>query len=65
VGARAIAEIHIGLNNMDEAFAWLETAFQQRNGWLIHVRENPRYDALRQDSRYVDLVRRMNFPDRR
>ncbi len=64
VAARCLAEIHIGLGDVDEAFAWLEQAFQQRNGWLIHIRENPRYDRLRADPRYLDLVRRMNFPDR-
>jgi serine/threonine protein kinase/Flp pilus assembly protein TadD len=65
VAARGIAEIHIGLGEIDEAFVWLERGFQQRNGWLIHMRDNPRYDRLRGDPRYVDLVRRMNFPDRR
>ena len=65
VGARSTAEIHIALGNLDEAFRYLETAFQQRNGWLIHIRENPRYDRLRSDPRYLDLVRRMNFPDGR
>jgi eukaryotic-like serine/threonine-protein kinase len=64
VAARGIAEIHIGLGDLDEAFAWLERGFTQRNGWLIHIRENPRYDRLRTDARYADLVRRMNFPDR-
>ena len=63
VAARSIAEIHIGLNDVDSALAWLEKAFLQRNGWLIHIRENPRYDRLRGDPRYLDLVRRMNFPD--
>ena len=63
VGARNIAEIYIGLDDPDVGFAWLERAFVQRNGWLIHLRENPRYDNLRADSRYLDLVRRMNFPE--
>jgi tetratricopeptide (TPR) repeat protein len=62
VAARSFAEVHLGLGQIDEAFAWLEQAFEQRNGWLIHIRENPRYDRLRADTRYVDLVRRMNFP---
>jgi len=62
VAARCIAEIHVGLDDLDEAFAWLDKAFSQRNGWLIHIRENPRYDRLRADARYLDLVRRMNFP---
>jgi eukaryotic-like serine/threonine-protein kinase len=65
VAARAIAEVHIGLDNRDEAFAWLQTALQQRNGWLIHIRENPRYDRLRNEPRYVDLVERMRFPGQR
>jgi eukaryotic-like serine/threonine-protein kinase len=63
VAARSIAEIHIGLDDVDSALAWLEKAFLHRNGWLMHIRENPRYDRLRADSRYLDLVRRMNFPD--
>jgi TolB-like protein/Flp pilus assembly protein TadD len=62
VAARGIAEIHLGLGEVDEAFVWLERGFQQRNGWLIHIRDNPRYDPVRQDPRYLDLVRRMNFP---
>ena len=64
VAHRGIAEIHIGLGEIDEAFVWLEHGFQQRNGWLIHIRDNPRYDPLRADPRYLDLVRRMHFPDR-
>ena len=62
VAARGIAEIHIGLDDPDMAFSWLDKAFLQRNGWLIHIRENPRYDRLREDPRYLDLVQRMNFP---
>ena len=63
VAARSIAEVHLGLSEVDEAFAWLKRGFQQRNGWLIHIRENPRYDRLRDDPRYLDLVARMNFPE--
>jgi serine/threonine-protein kinase len=62
VGARSIAEIYLGLGDADQAFDWLNKAFEQRNGWLIHIRENPRYDAVRHDPRYQSLVRRMRFP---
>jgi hypothetical protein len=43
-------------------FAWLDKAFEQRNGWLLHIKQNQRYDSLRTDPRYLDLVRRMNLP---
>jgi serine/threonine protein kinase/Tfp pilus assembly protein PilF len=62
VAARGIAEIYMGLGDTDQALSWLEKAFSQHNGWLIHMREAPRYDNLRAEPRYLDLVRRMNFP---
>ncbi len=61
VSARGVAEIYMGLGDKEQAFAWLDKAFQQRNGWLLHLKENPRYDILRTDPRYRDLVRRMNL----
>ena len=61
VSARGVAEIYMGLGDKEQAFAWLDKAFEQRNGWLLHVKENPRYDSLRTDPRYTDLVRRMNL----
>ncbi len=62
VPARGVAEIYVGLGDKEQAFAWLDKAFEQRNGWLLHVKENQRYDSLRTDARYIDLVRRMNLP---
>ncbi len=62
VPARGIAEIYIGLGDKERAFAWLDKALDQRNGWLIHLKGNPRYDSLRTDPRYADLVRRIGLP---
>jgi hypothetical protein len=61
VAARGVAEIYVGLGDKEQAFAWLDRAFEQRSGWLLHVKENPRYDSLRTDPRYAGLVRRMNL----
>jgi TolB-like protein/Tfp pilus assembly protein PilF len=62
VSARAVAEIYIALGDHDEAFSWLNAAFEQRNGWLLHIKENQRYDSVRADPRYDALVRRLNLP---
>ncbi len=61
VPARGVAEIYMGLGDNEQAFTWLDKALEQRNGWLIHMKENQRYDGLRNDTRYKDLVRRMNL----
>ena len=62
VAARGIAEIYIGLAESDLAFDWLEKALAQHNGWLIHTRSNPRYDSIRADARYANLVERIGLP---
>ena len=62
VSARAVAEVYLALGDHDEAFAWLHAAFEQRNGWLVHMKVNQRYDVVRADPRYDALVRRLNLP---
>ena len=54
--------IHAGLKQKDEAFRWLETAWQERSAMLAWVRVDPRLDCLRSDPRFHDLLRHMNFP---
>ncbi len=62
VPARGIAEIYMSMGEKEMAFGWLDKALEQRNGWLVHIKENPRYDGLRSDPRYADVVRRIGLP---
>jgi serine/threonine protein kinase len=62
VAARAIAEVYIGLGERDQAFFWLGKAIEERDGWLVHFRGDPRYDPLRSDPRFADLLRRIGLP---
>ena len=56
-----IAAIHAGLNEKEQAFEWLEKAYQQREQSLIFLKVDPLMDNLRSDSRYADLLRRVGF----
>ncbi len=58
-----LALLYIALNEPDEAFAYLEKAFQDNDPWLIWINADPRYDVLRSDARFQDLLRRVGFPD--
>ena len=58
-----IAAIYIGLDDKDEAFAWLEKAFAERHAQLVYIQTDPVLDPLRSDPRFQVLVRRMNFPE--
>ncbi len=36
------ALIHTGLGEHEEAFEWLERAYQERNGWMAFLQVEPR-----------------------
>ncbi len=56
-----IAAIYAGLGQKEEAFAWLERAYDERDSWMDYLRLDPRLDGLRSDPRFADLLRRMNL----
>jgi serine/threonine-protein kinase len=56
-----MAFIHIGLGQKDEAFRWLARAYQERSAWLVYARVDPKYDDLRSDPRFADLLRRLGL----
>ena len=53
--------IHVGLGNHDQAFAWLERAYEERRGWLAYLKVEPMHDPLRSDPRFGEFVRRMKL----
>ena len=57
----AVAVVHMGLQDKDQAFAWLEKAYEDRNGWLSEIHADPTFDGLRSDPRFTDLIRRMRL----
>lgn len=61
VGATNFAMIHAGLGDRDQAFEWLERAFQERDMALVHVGDDVFYDPLRSDPRLGDLLGRMGL----
>jgi DNA-binding winged helix-turn-helix (wHTH) protein/Tfp pilus assembly protein PilF len=63
VTAYGFALVHAGLGEKDEAFQWLEKAFEERSHWLVWLRLDPRWKALRADPRFDALVQRMKYPD--
>jgi serine/threonine protein kinase/tetratricopeptide (TPR) repeat protein len=56
-----IALMHTALGEFDEALRWLEKVYDERVEWLIFTNVDPRLDPLRNDARFVDLMRRIGF----
>src|SRR5207247_2152990 len=47
------ALIYAGLGEKDQAFAWLEKAYQVRHGAMALYKVEPMLDSLRSDPRYA------------
>jgi len=55
--------IHAHLGENDEAFKYLEMAFENRDFWLVSLKYSPEWDLLRSDPRFKKILERMQFPD--
>ena len=56
-----IAATYAGLGEKDRAFEWLEKAYDERSDWLVNLKVEQRFDGLRSDPRFADLLRRVNL----
>jgi tetratricopeptide (TPR) repeat protein len=61
VSSYFLALISLGLGELDQTFAWLEQAYEERSGFLAFVGVEPMLDELRGDARFVDLLRRVGL----
>jgi TolB-like protein len=61
--ASPVAAGYARLGMADEAFIWLERALKERDGGVLELRAGPLFEPLRQDPRYVPLLRRIGLSD--
>lgn len=56
-----LAMVYHGLGERQEALAWLERAYEERDVLLTFAAVDPKWDNLRQDPRFQALLRRVGF----
>jgi TolB-like protein/Flp pilus assembly protein TadD/DNA-binding winged helix-turn-helix (wHTH) protein len=60
----SIAILYGALGELNEAFAWLEKAYQERDPQLTYLKvPGRRFEPLRHDPRFQQLVHRIGLPD--
>ena len=62
VTAFGVALVHAGRGRIDEALRWLDRDFDERSHWLVWLRLDPRWESLRSDPRFAELISRMRYP---
>jgi eukaryotic-like serine/threonine-protein kinase len=62
VPAYDLAIVKLGLSEFDEALRFLETSFEERSSWVIHLNVDPRLDPIRDRSQFHALTARVGLP---
>ena len=58
---RSVSAYYARLGDHDQAFAWLDRAYEQRAAWLVFTKVDPVYDNLRTDPRFPAFLQRMGL----
>ena len=56
-----MAIIYTGLEEKEQALAWLEKAYEDRDVRLVFLKVEPKWDVLRADERFISLIRRVGL----
>jgi len=57
-----IATFYASVGDKEQAFHWLNTAYQEHDWLLISLNTNFRLDPLRSDPRFAELVKKVGLP---
>jgi TolB-like protein/DNA-binding winged helix-turn-helix (wHTH) protein/tetratricopeptide (TPR) repeat protein len=52
---------YLALGENDQAFEWLERAYQEKSNLMMYLRAEPIFDPIRGDPRFADLVHRVGL----
>lgn len=58
VSSYTVGAIYAGLGDKDQAFKWLEKAYDERDVWLMNLKVDPVFARIRADKRFTDLLAR-------
>lgn len=61
IPSAAFVNAYLGLDDKEQAFVWLERAYQEQSNILQFAKVHPFFDPLRGDPRFVDLLHRVGL----
>jgi tetratricopeptide (TPR) repeat protein len=58
----AIAVVYAGLGDRERVFSYLDAAYRERSHWLVWLKRDPRWNDVRSDPRFQNLVHKIGLP---
>lgn len=63
VSPYSMVVIRLGLGQFDQVLEMLDRLYEERNDWLVWLKVSPELKVLRDEPRFMDLLKRVGFPD--
>ncbi len=57
----AFVNVYVGLGDKEQAFVWLEKAYQERSNFIAYLKVFPLLDPIRSEPRFAELVKRVGL----
>jgi TolB-like protein/DNA-binding winged helix-turn-helix (wHTH) protein/Flp pilus assembly protein TadD len=61
VSPYGMAQVYAALNDKEQTFKWLQTAYDDHAVWMSYLAVDPLFDRFRSDQRFVDLLGRVGL----
>jgi tetratricopeptide (TPR) repeat protein len=61
VSPYGVAQIYAALNDKEQTFRWLQTAYDDRAVWMSYLAVDPVFDGFHSDQRFQELLRRVHL----
>lgn len=59
VSPYGLAQIYAALNDKEQTFKWLQSAYEDHSVWLSYLAVDPVFDRFHSDPRFQDLLHRI------
>ena len=63
VSPYAPALVYLGLGEKEKTLALLDRCLGERTNWMVWLLKDPRWDPMRSDPRFLEIVRKVGFPE--
>ena len=58
----AAALVYLGLGEKEKTLSLLRQCYEERSNWLVWLLKDPRWDPMRAEPRFQEIVRKVGFP---
>jgi len=61
VASDVVASVYVALGDKERAFEYLDKASNERAGWMVYLNVDPIWDPIRNDARFIAILKNMGL----